>query len=121
MKVPIKYADFTFSQDLASKLPEHIRVNDHSIELVDANGVIRPSKSPTGAPMLFDRKSDGSFRLCVNYRGPYNVPGHVGFDSHGRFYAPRQAGKGLLLLEEFLLANASMVFHLQQCRHAVCV
>ena len=121
MKVPIEYADFAFSQDLASELPEHTEVNDHSIELVDANGVIRPSKSPAGAPIFFDQKSDGSFRLCVNYRGPYNVPGHVGFDGHGRSYAPRQAGKGLLLPEEFLLTNASMVFHLQQCRHTVCV
>ena len=35
--------------------------------------------------------------------------------------APRQAGKGLILLENFLLADASMVFHLQQCRHTVYV
>ena len=27
--------------------------------------------------------------------------------------APRQAGKGLILQEDFLLADASMVFHLQ--------
>ena len=33
--------------------------------------------------------------------------------------APRQAGKGLILPEDFLLADASMVFHLQQCRHTV--
>ena len=49
---------------------------------VYANGFIRPSKSPAGAP--------------------------------------RQAGKGLILPEDFLLADASMVFHLQQCRHIVC-
>ena len=88
---------------------------------VDANGFIRPSKLPAGAPILFDRKSGGSFRLCVNYRGPYNIPGHVGFDGHGRSYAPRQAGKGLILSEDLLLADASMIFHLQQCRHTVCV
>ena len=34
--------------------------------------------------------------------------------------APRQAGKGLILPEDFLLADASIVFHLQQCRHMVC-
>ena len=30
--------------------------------------------------------------------------------------APRQAWKGLILPEDLLLADASMVFHLQQCR-----
>ena len=38
-----------------------------------ANGFIRPSKFPAGAPILFDRKPDGSFRLCVDYRGLNNI------------------------------------------------
>ena len=33
----------------------------------------------------------------------------------------RQAGKGLILSKDFLLADASMVFHFQQCRHTVCI
>lgn len=33
------------------------------------NGRIRPSKSPAGAPILFVPKSDGTLRLCVDYRG----------------------------------------------------
>ena len=91
MKVPAKYSDFAnvFSPDLASELPEHNGINDHTIELVEgqkppygpiyslrpveletlkayietnlANGFIRPSKSPASTPILFDRKSDGSF------------------------------------------------------------
>ncbi|XP_039017075.1 uncharacterized protein LOC120147894 [Hibiscus syriacus] len=36
-------------------------------ELLQA-GFIRPSKSPFGAPVLFQRKHDGSLRLCVDYR-----------------------------------------------------
>ena len=102
-KVPAEYSDFAdvFSPDLASELPEHTGINDHAIELVDgqqppygpiyslgpveleilkaytetnlANGFIRPSKSPAGALILFDRKSDGFLRLCVDYRGLNNL------------------------------------------------
>ena len=43
------------------------------IETNLANGFIRLPKSPAGAPILFDRKSDSFFRLCVNYRGLNNL------------------------------------------------
>ena len=96
-KVSVEYSDFTdvFSPDLASELPKYTGINNHAIELVKgqqppygpiyslglveletlkayietnlANGFIRPSKSSAGAPILFDRNSDGSFRLGVNY------------------------------------------------------
>ena len=38
-----------------------------------ANGFIWPSKSPTGAPILFDSKPNGSLRLCVDYWGLNNL------------------------------------------------
>ena len=102
-KIPAEYADFAFFSDLASKLPEHTGLNDYAIKLVEADGFIRPSKLPAGTPIFFDRKSNGSLRLYVDYRGPYNVLDHVGFDGQGSFeghdrsYVPRQAGKGLIL------------------------
>ncbi|GJZ61006.1 putative reverse transcriptase domain-containing protein, partial [Tanacetum coccineum] len=36
-------------------------------ELQD-KGFIRPSHSPWGAPVLFVKKKDGSFRMCIDYR-----------------------------------------------------
>ncbi|GKF19212.1 hypothetical protein Tco_0067850, partial [Tanacetum coccineum] len=36
-------------------------------ELQD-KGFIRPSSSPWGSPILFVRKKDGSFRMCIDYR-----------------------------------------------------
>ena len=41
----------------------HTYVND-----MLSKGLIRPSTSPCGAPILFARKKDGSLRLCVDYR-----------------------------------------------------
>ncbi|KAD7479067.1 hypothetical protein E3N88_02203 [Mikania micrantha] len=36
-------------------------------ELLD-KGFIRPSFSPWGAPVLFVKKKDGTFRMCIDYR-----------------------------------------------------
>jgi hypothetical protein len=35
-------------------------------ELLDL-GLIHPSVSPWGAPVIFIRKKDGSWRLCIDY------------------------------------------------------
>ena len=43
------------------------------IETNLVNGFIRPSKSPAGAPILFDRKPNRSFRFCVDYQGLINI------------------------------------------------
>ncbi|KAL5775969.1 hypothetical protein ACOSP7_013526 [Xanthoceras sorbifolium] len=36
-------------------------------ELLEA-GLVQPSKAPYGAPVLFQKKHDGSLRMCVDYR-----------------------------------------------------
>nr|GFD17193.1 putative reverse transcriptase domain-containing protein [Tanacetum cinerariifolium] len=36
-------------------------------ELID-RGFIQPSTSPWGAPILFVKKKDGFFRMCIDYR-----------------------------------------------------
>ena len=92
-----KYSDYSnvFLAENAAKLLENTGMNEHDIELKEnkqppfspiyslgpieletlktyiktnlANSFIRPSKSPTKAPIFFDRKRDGSLRLCVDY------------------------------------------------------
>ena len=38
------------------------------LEELLSKGIIRPSTSPWGAPVLFVKKKDGSLRLCIGYR-----------------------------------------------------
>ncbi|GJX82348.1 putative reverse transcriptase domain-containing protein [Tanacetum coccineum] len=47
-----------------SKMKE---LSDQLQEFSD-KGFIRPSSSPWGAPVLFVKKKDGSFRMCIDYR-----------------------------------------------------
>ncbi|GJV86179.1 putative reverse transcriptase domain-containing protein [Tanacetum coccineum] len=42
-------------------------LSDQLQELSD-KGFIRPSSSPWGAPVLFVKKKDGSFRMCIDYQ-----------------------------------------------------
>ncbi|XP_021775623.1 uncharacterized protein LOC110739487 [Chenopodium quinoa] len=89
-----EYADI-LPKELPKSLPPR-RAIDHSIELVAGArpparspyrmappelaelrkqldglleaGFIRPSRAPYGAPVLFQKKQDGSLRLCIDYR-----------------------------------------------------
>ena len=63
-KVPVEYADFAFSPDLASKLPEHTGINDYADELVDVNGFIRPPSYPQALPSFSTKSRTDSFG-CV--------------------------------------------------------
>ena len=98
-----EYLDYIniFLPNSAVELLEDTGINNHFINLIDdkqtpyslinslgsveletlntyietnlANGCIRPSTPPVGAPILFIRKKDGSFRLYIDYRGLNNL------------------------------------------------
>ena len=49
--------------------PAEMAEGKMQLEELLSKGFIRPSTSPWGAPVLFVKKKDGSFRLCIDYRG----------------------------------------------------
>ena len=53
--------------------PTEMAESKKQLEELIEKGFIRPSSSPWGAPVLFVKKKDGSFRLCIYYRGQNQV------------------------------------------------
>jgi hypothetical protein len=58
---PVARAPYRLAPSEMKELSEQLQ------ELLD-KGFIRPSSSPWGAPVLFVKKKDGSFRMCIDYR-----------------------------------------------------
>nr|GEU87803.1 putative reverse transcriptase domain-containing protein [Tanacetum cinerariifolium] len=58
---PVAYAPYRLAPSDMKELTDQLQ------ELSD-KGFIRPSFSPWGAPVLFVKKKDGSFRMCIDYR-----------------------------------------------------
>ncbi|GKB58739.1 putative reverse transcriptase domain-containing protein [Tanacetum coccineum] len=58
---PVARAPYRLTPSEMKELSEQLK------ELSD-KGFIRPSSSPWGAPVLFVKKKDGSFRMCIDYQ-----------------------------------------------------
>ncbi|GJZ72087.1 putative reverse transcriptase domain-containing protein [Tanacetum coccineum] len=48
--------------------PSELEELSRQLRELQDKGFIRPSSSPWGAPVLFVKKKDGSFRMCIDYR-----------------------------------------------------
>ncbi|GKC14512.1 putative reverse transcriptase domain-containing protein [Tanacetum coccineum] len=48
--------------------PSEMQELSNQLQELSDQGFIRPSTSPWGAPVLFVKKKDGSFRMCIDYR-----------------------------------------------------
>ncbi|GJZ28884.1 putative reverse transcriptase domain-containing protein [Tanacetum coccineum] len=58
---------------LTAKSPYHLAPSEleelsRQLKELQDEGFIRPSSLPWGAPVLFVKKKDGSFRMCIDYR-----------------------------------------------------
>ena len=53
--------------------PAQLEVMRRNIDELLKAGLIRPSVSPYGAPVLFVKKKDGSLRMCIDYRALNNI------------------------------------------------
>nr|GFC69788.1 putative reverse transcriptase domain-containing protein [Tanacetum cinerariifolium] len=58
---PVARAPYRLAPSEMKELAEQLK------ELSD-KGFVRPSSSPWGAPVMFVKKKDGSFRMCIDYR-----------------------------------------------------
>ncbi|GJU56035.1 hypothetical protein Tco_1229749 [Tanacetum coccineum] len=48
--------------------PSEMQELTNQLQVLADRGFIQPSTSPWGAPVLFVKKKDGSFRMCIDYR-----------------------------------------------------
>ncbi|GKB63613.1 putative reverse transcriptase domain-containing protein [Tanacetum coccineum] len=48
--------------------PSEMKELSEQLQELSDKGFIRPSSSPWGAPILFVKKKDGSFRMCIDYQ-----------------------------------------------------
>nr|GFD33501.1 putative reverse transcriptase domain-containing protein [Tanacetum cinerariifolium] len=56
-----------------ARAPYHLAPSEmnellEQLQELSNKGFIRPSSSPWGSPVLFIKKKDGSFRMCIDYK-----------------------------------------------------
>ncbi|GKD08856.1 hypothetical protein Tco_1188541 [Tanacetum coccineum] len=58
---PVAWAPYRLAPSEMKELPDQL-------QKISDKGFIRPSSSPWGAPVLFVKKKDGSFWMCIDYQ-----------------------------------------------------
>ncbi|GJS03767.1 putative reverse transcriptase domain-containing protein [Tanacetum coccineum] len=100
--VPI-IQDFSevFPEDLPDLPPARPELSEQLQELSD-KGFIRPSSSPWGAPVLFVKKKDGSFRMCIDYRELNKLTDITSLDYENKTFQRRHSELGMVITSSSL-------------------
>ncbi|GJY78058.1 putative reverse transcriptase domain-containing protein [Tanacetum coccineum] len=67
---PVRQVEFQIDLILGTSpiAPLEIQELSNQLKELSDRGFTQPSTSPLGAPVLFVKKKDGSFRMCINYQ-----------------------------------------------------
>ncbi|GJX31229.1 putative reverse transcriptase domain-containing protein [Tanacetum coccineum] len=66
--MPIKLGAAPVARAPYGLAPSEMKEMSEKLQELLEKGFIHPSSSPWGAPVLFVKKKDGSFRMCIDYR-----------------------------------------------------
>ncbi|GJV62520.1 putative reverse transcriptase domain-containing protein [Tanacetum coccineum] len=91
--------------------PSEMQELSNQLQELSDRGFIRPSTSPWGAPVLFVKKKDGSFRMCIDYQELNKLTVKIVTQITDIFYQRQDAslqGLGAVLMQkEKVIAYAS--------------
>ncbi|GJX50652.1 putative reverse transcriptase domain-containing protein [Tanacetum coccineum] len=63
-----RFEDIPIFQNFPEVFSEDLSELSDQLQEISDKGFIRPSSSPWGAPVLFVKKKDGSFQMCIDYQ-----------------------------------------------------
>nr|GEX17127.1 hypothetical protein [Tanacetum cinerariifolium] len=101
-------------EDLSSQLKE-----------LQDKGFILPSLSPWGAPMLFMKKKDGSFRMCIDYRelNKLNIKNRYSLlridDLFDQLQGPYLDKFVIVFIDDILIYSKTLEEHVEHLRHVI--
>ncbi|KAL0394955.1 UNVERIFIED_CONTAM: hypothetical protein Slati_4461700 [Sesamum latifolium] len=74
--------------------PELVELRKQLKDMLES-GIIKPAKSPYGAPVLFQKKADGSLRMCCDYQAlnKITVKNKYPIPLGGRLLRPSKPGE----------------------------
>nr|GEY14652.1 hypothetical protein [Tanacetum cinerariifolium] len=91
---PVAHAPYRLAPSELKELPDQLK------ELSE-KGFIHPSSSPWGASVLFIKKKDGSFRICIDYRELNKLTAIINFKLEKKISQSPHFGPGMEEEEAF--------------------